>query len=73
MNESQKILTDAQEAHGYDPWYDALLHAALEETQDATEAVRVADEAFARQPADVSVPQDDDADAVFSGGDDATS
>lgn len=65
MSDQQKILTNALEAHGYDDWYSALLHAAIEETQDAAEAVRAADEAHARQPSDPAMPQDDDADALF--------
>jgi hypothetical protein len=64
--EQQRVLADALEAHGYDEWYSAILHSALEETKDATTAVQVAEEVFRANPTDTSTPQDDDADALFA-------
>lgn len=41
------LVADALEAHGWDEWYYALLHAALDEGADPEEAVAAADEAWA--------------------------
>src|ERR1019366_4768030 len=62
----QAALVEALERQGYDDWYSALLHAALDETKDAAKAIEVADAAFADNPTDDSTPRDDDADVLFS-------
>jgi hypothetical protein len=67
----QTALVDALERQGYDDWYAAILHAALEETKDVNAAVDAADQAFAANPADTSTPEEDDADALFAPEDDA--
>lgn len=72
----QQALADALERQGYDDWYSALLHAAIQETADVDQAIATADKLFAEHPADQSTPQDDDADVLFSApddGDDAAS
>jgi hypothetical protein len=67
MAEATQILTDALESHAYDPWYTALLTAAMPEAKgDPRRAVAIADEIFAKHPKDMTRPASDDADALFS-------
>ncbi len=59
-------LVDALEAHGWDDWYCALLHAAIAEAKDIDLAIELADQVYDEHPEDTSEPQDDDADALFA-------
>ena len=65
MTDPKLILADAMAAHDYAPAYEAYICAALEQTSDVSEAVRIADEAFKRQPKIEAEPQEDDASALF--------
>lgn len=60
-----QALDDALKAHGYSDWYVALLHAAMDETQDVSRAIQVADAAYKQSPVDSSLPQDDDEEVVL--------
>jgi hypothetical protein len=68
MTDTQKLLLDSLDRHKSDPWYVACLHAALEENHDPAEAVKIAEEAF-KQPMPEIKEQEDDAAALFGGGD----
>ena len=65
----QQLLLDAESRHRHDPWFHAVLLAAIQETRDARKAVAVAEYVYSRAPKDTSTPADDDADALFGGGD----
>jgi hypothetical protein len=55
--ETVELLAEALAGHGWDEWYEALLYAALDETTDPAEAVRLADATYAERP---SGPADED-------------
>jgi hypothetical protein len=63
--DDQKRLANALITHKYDDWYSALLHAALETTQDVAAGIALADKVFSVHGKDESQPADDDADVVL--------
>lgn len=66
QEEDRQAVLDALENHGWSDWFSALLHAAMERTEDVGRAVGLAARAMKESPKDKSAPNVDDAEALFA-------
>lgn len=66
--EGAELIARSLEEHDYDDWYIALLSAAIDEMRDVRQALEIDHEAIQQQGWDISIPQEDDAEAVLGSG-----
>jgi hypothetical protein len=64
--EDVEAIVEAYAAHGWDTWYQALLHGALDRTRgDVAQSIVLANEAYKDQPTDPSAPAPGDAEELM--------